>query len=237
MNMRISTPDTPQHSLLKSLGFHVLPGVATTVAVLVFKPLLDPIGYPPLLAYLLAVLLVDLPVLLAVMLYEGKKRNGRYNLKGVVLYREKLPWKTFALIFVGASVVIYALMMLVIPLSNLLGESVFSWLPDWMFLEEQTQYQAYAKNVLLVTFSLHLVLTGVALPWVEEMYFRGTCCRVSRAMAGGRRCWVGCSLGCTTSGSCSAFPRYSCWERRWGMWCGGSGTSGSVSAGMCSSMP
>jgi hypothetical protein len=46
-------------------------------------------------------------------------------------------------------------------------------MPDWMFLEEQTQYQAYAKNVLLVTFALQLLLTGVALPWVEELYFRG----------------------------------------------------------------
>jgi membrane protease YdiL (CAAX protease family) len=61
----------------------------------------------------------------------------------------------------------------VTPLSTLLTESAFSWLPDWMFLEEQTQYQAYARNVLLVTFTLQLVLTGVALPWVEELYFRG----------------------------------------------------------------
>jgi membrane protease YdiL (CAAX protease family) len=90
-----------------------------------------------------------------------------------VLYREKVSWKTFALVFVGAFVVVYVLMMVVAPLSNLLAESAFSWLPDWMFLEEQTQYQAYAKNVLLVTFALQLVLTGVALPWVEELYFRG----------------------------------------------------------------
>ena len=54
-------------------------------------------------------------------------------------------------------------MMAVTLLSNLLTESVFSWLPDWMFLEEQTQYQAYPKNALLVTFALHLVLTSVAL--------------------------------------------------------------------------
>jgi len=168
------TADFPQHSKLKSLGLHVLPGALTTVAFLVFKPLLDPIGYPPLLAYLLAILLVDLPVLLGMMLVEGKRRNGRYSLEGVVLYREKLSWKTFALVFVGAFVAVYVLMMATIPLSNLLAESVFSWLPDWMFLEEQTQYQAYPKTVLLVTFTLHLLLTGVALPWVEELSFRGT---------------------------------------------------------------
>ena len=169
----MSTPDFPQHSLFKSFLLHVLPGALTTAAFLVLKPLLDGSGYPPLLAFLLAVLLVDLPILLGVMLVEGKKLNGRYSLEGVVLYREKVPWKTFALVFVGAFVVVYALMMLVAPLSALLTESVFSWLPDWMFLEEQTQYQAYAKNVLLVPLALQLVLTGVALPWVEELYFRG----------------------------------------------------------------
>ena len=169
----MSTSDFPQHSLFKSFLLHVLPGALTTAAFLVLKPILDGSGYPPLLAFLLAVLLVDLPILLGVMLVEGKKLNGRYSLEGVVLYREKVPWKTFALVFVGAFVVVYALMMLVAPLSALLTENVFSWLPDWMFLEEQTQYQAYAKSALLATFALQLVLTGVALPWVEELYFRG----------------------------------------------------------------
>jgi membrane protease YdiL (CAAX protease family) len=167
------TTDFPQHSLLKSLGLHVLPGILTTAAFLAFKPLLDASGYPPLLAFLLAVLLVDLPILLGVILYEGRKLNGRFSLEGVVLYRAKASWKTFALIFMGAFVVVYVLMMLVTSLSTLLTESAFSWLPDWMFLEEQTQYQAFARNVLLVTFTLQLVLTGVALPWVEELYFRG----------------------------------------------------------------
>lgn len=176
MNQSISTSTTsdfPQQSLLKSVGLHVLPGALTTVAFLIFKPLLDSSGFPPLLAYLLAVLLVDLPVLLGVMLYEGKKRSGRYSLEGVVLYRDKVSWKTFALVFVGAFMVIYVLMMVMTPVSSFLTEAVFSGLPDWMFLEEPTQYQAYAKNVLMVVFTLQLILTGVALPWVEELYFRG----------------------------------------------------------------
>ena len=77
--------DFPQQSLFKSFLLSVLPGVLTTIAFLVFKPLLDSSGYPPLLAFLLAILLVDLPILLGIMLYEGKKLNGRYSLEGVVL--------------------------------------------------------------------------------------------------------------------------------------------------------
>ena len=162
-----------QAIVLESVGLHVLPGVLTTAAFLLFKPLLDPSGYPPLLAFLLAVLLVDLPVLLGVMLIAGKRQSGRYSLEGVVPYREKVSWKTFALVFVGTFVVVYILIMGVTPLSNVLAEGVFSWLPDWMFLDEQAQYQAYNKRALLLTFALQLVVTGVALPWVEELYFRG----------------------------------------------------------------
>jgi membrane protease YdiL (CAAX protease family) len=169
----MSTSDFPRHSLFKSFLLHVLPGALTTAAFLAFKPLLDGSGYPPLLAFLLAVLLVDLPILLGVMLVEGKRLNGRFSLEGVILYREKVHWKTFALVFVGAFVVLYVLMMLVTPISSFLTKAVFSWLPEWMFLEEQTQYQAYARSVLLATLALQLVLTGIALPWVEELYFRG----------------------------------------------------------------
>jgi hypothetical protein len=152
---------------------HILPGLLVTGAFLLFKPLLDSFGYPPLLAFLLAVLLVDLPFLIGVMLFEGKKLNGHYSLKGVLGYREKIPWKMFVWVFIATFVVAYGLLVLVAPLSAVLRGSLFSWLPDWMIMEDQTQYGVFSKNVLLVTFSLQLILTGVLLPWVEEMYFRG----------------------------------------------------------------
>jgi len=173
MNNTTSTISNDQHSLVKSFLLHLTPGVLVTVAFLVLKPLLDSTGYPPLLAFLLAVLLIDIPFMIGVMLYEGKKLNGRYSLDGVVLYLEKVSWKTFALVFVGAFVVVYVLMMLVTPISSFLTENLFSWLPDWIFLEDQSQYQDYTKPVLVVVFSLQLLVTGIILPWVEELYFRG----------------------------------------------------------------
>ena len=92
---------------------------------------------------------------------------------GVVFYRDKVSWKTFALVFVGAFVVVYLLMTLVAPITVYLQDTVFSGLPDWMFLEEPTQYEVYAKPAVIAVFVFQLVLTGVALPWVEELYFRG----------------------------------------------------------------
>jgi membrane protease YdiL (CAAX protease family) len=163
----------PQHSLFESVLLHILPGALTTLVFVLIKPLLDPSGFPPLLAFLLAVLWVDLPLQLAIMLFEGTKLNGHLSLRGVVLYRDKVSWKTFALIFVAAFVVVYLLITLVSPLNTYLGNTVLSGLPDWMFLEEPTQYSAFAKNAVIAAFVFQLVLTGVALPWVEELYFRG----------------------------------------------------------------
>lgn len=162
-----------QHSLLKSLGLHLLPGVLVTAAFLLLKPLSDSIGYPPLIVFLLTVLVIDLPIMLGVMLYEGKQLNGRYNLRGVILFREKIPWKTFVGIFAGAFVVLYLVTIISFPITNFLTAKVFSGLPAWIFLDEQSQYTAFAKNILVTTAVVHLFVTGIFLPWVEELYFRG----------------------------------------------------------------
>ena len=163
----------PQHSLLKSFILHIMPGVLVTISFVLLKSITDSIGYPPLLAFLLAILFIDIPILLGVMLFEGKKQNGRLSLKGVVLYREKISWGMFALIFVGAFVGVYVLVTLITPVNTFLTEKFFSGLPKWIFLDGQSQYMAFTKNVLVTTFAFHLVLTGLVLPWIEELYFRG----------------------------------------------------------------
>ena len=171
--MKEQTITYPQHSLLQSFLLHILPGMLVTIVFVLLKSISDTMGYPPLLAFLLAILLIDLPALLGIMFYEGKKQNGKLSLKGVVLYQEKIPWGMFALIFIGAFVGVYLLIMLVTPINAFLTERLFSGLPKWMFLEEQSQYLAYAKNILVITFAFQLVLTGIVLPWIEELYFRG----------------------------------------------------------------
>ena len=173
MNNPTSTQQNDQHALMKSFLLHIVPGILVTAGFLLLKPLFDSSGYPPLLAFLLAILLIDIPFMLGVMLKAGKKRNGHYSLEGVVLYRKKISWKKFVLVFVAGFVSLYVLMMLVTPISTFLAGSLFSGLPNWIFLEEQTQYESYTKNILVVVFVLQLVLTGIILPWVEELYFRG----------------------------------------------------------------
>jgi len=163
----------PQQSLLKSIVLHILPGALVTLGFIAFKPLLDSSDYPPLLAFLLAILLIDLPFMWGVMLYEGRRLNGRFSLDQIVLYREKVPWRSFIVIFTGAFLTAFFLISLANPVTEFLKVQVFSGLPQWMFLDEQSQYQIYAKGVLIAIFIFQLVLTGIVLPWTEELYFRG----------------------------------------------------------------
>jgi membrane protease YdiL (CAAX protease family) len=168
-----STDAYPQHSVLESTGLHIIPGILLTAVFILLKPFVERIGYPPLMAFILAVLLVDIPLLLGIMYYQGKKLNGRYSLQGIVLYREKVPWLQFLIIFLVGVVVLFGLSTLVIPINGFLSQQLFSWLPDWVFMNDAGQYEAYAQSPLLVTFTLFLIVTGIALPWVEELYFRG----------------------------------------------------------------
>jgi len=104
----------PQHSLLKSIVLHILPGALVALGFILLKPLLDQSGYPPLLAFLLAILLIDLPFMWAILLFEGWKQNGRLSLDRIVGYQEKVPWKKFIVTFIGAFVAAFVLITLVL---------------------------------------------------------------------------------------------------------------------------
>ncbi len=60
-----------QQSLLRSFVLHILPGALVTLGFTFLKPWLDQSLNPPLLAFLLAVLFMDLPLLWGIMLYAG----------------------------------------------------------------------------------------------------------------------------------------------------------------------
>jgi len=140
MNTNDSSSTPSQHTLLQSFLLHITPGVLVTVALILFKPMLDPIGYPPLLAFLLAILFIDLPVLLGIMFYEGNKLNRRFSLEGVVLYREKVSWGMFALVFIGAFIVVFLLITLITPINTFLTERLFSGLPNGCFLKNNLSF-------------------------------------------------------------------------------------------------
>lgn len=173
INLQALPEKSSQQSIGKSILLHISPGLLTTAGLLGIKPLMDRAGLPPLMAFLAAVLLIDIPFMLGLMLVEGKKINGKLSLNGIVHYRIKTTWKTFSLIFIGGFILLYLVITLSAPITAVITEKAFSWMPGWFFFDEFSLYEDFNKNILIFVFSLQLVVTGILLPWVEELYFRG----------------------------------------------------------------
>ena len=144
---------------------HLLPGALITLFFALTAPVARGLGLPSLLAILFAIPFVLIPFELGYLLREGKRRNGRLSLEGVVLYRQPIPSWQFALLVVGLFLWSGVAFGLVALLDAPLIEALFRWLPDWFFLEEDLS--AYARPVLLATWVLGFVANGLVAPIVD----------------------------------------------------------------------
>ena len=166
----MNNTDTPQHSLGETIAYHLLPGVAILAGYVLITPLLRNAGLPSALGISLAVLIVLVPLELGILFWQGKKRNGKFSLEGIVLNREKTPASQFALwtfVALFAAVLCFALLGWL----DKIFITFFDWLPNWFFVNEDMS--AYSKTIQIVNWLAILLLTGIAGPYVEELYFRG----------------------------------------------------------------
>ena len=151
----------PQYSILKVFGLSVLPGFLVAFVFIVLAPLVSSFDLPPLLAFLLAVLLIGLPFELGTMLYLGKKENNRYSLQGIVLYRESIPVWQYLVIIPIAFVVTFAALSLLFPVESDYASRLFAFLPDWLFMVDAGQYVGYDQTSLVVIFSWRCLCGGL----------------------------------------------------------------------------
>lgn len=160
-----------QHSFTRSLALHILPGVFIVTLFVASVPLVMRAGYPPMFAGSIGSF-CGLAFQIWHLYHEGKKSNGKWSLKGIVLNQEPMPlWQYFVLV---PMLVIFAFLIdwATTPLRSALLNSM-PWLPEWFEMRDTSQLLSYSKSVLLVTFWVYLVVNGVFAPIVEEMYFRG----------------------------------------------------------------
>ncbi len=173
-----------QHSLLLSVGLHLIPGVLILVAyLLIATPLVQALGYPPYLGWVVAMCLALVPAELGLLLYLGWKKNGELSLRGVVHYTEK-PLKTGALVGYIIALIIGLVIAtaLLTPVDTFVYNHLFSWIPFESAGGAGGFLSGYARSTVIVTLVVSLIFTGVILPAIEELYFRGYLLpRLSRA--------------------------------------------------------
>jgi uncharacterized protein len=167
-----------RHTVPLSIALHFAPGILIGAAyALVGVPLADALGYPPLLGIQVAMCLALVPAELGLLLYLGWRKNGRPSLEGVVLYRGS-PTRRGVLAGLVAALLVwtFAIGAILAPVDFLLLEQLFSWMPTRYFVGvggTGGYLTGYAASVAVTTLLVSLVLSGLILPAVEELYFRG----------------------------------------------------------------
>jgi membrane protease YdiL (CAAX protease family) len=163
----------PQHSFIKSVALHLLPAVFVFTFYILAAPFVIGLGFPPGLALLLGFLFIGTPIELGYLLYLGKKRNGTFSLRGIVLYRERIPIWQYFVFFVLLLAFAFSVLFLISPVTEFLAENVFSWLPKFLLPDGSSSYPPFAPTAILVTLILGLIFDGIVNPIIEELYFRG----------------------------------------------------------------
>lgn len=164
-----------RHSLPLSIALHLVPGALIVAAYLLLAaPLVKAIGYPIFLAWAIALVVVLAPIQLG-LLWLGRKRNGRFSLRGVVGYRDKpIPRGKITAIIAGLIVWMTVVSLALTPLDNFVFDALFTWIPFEGAGGSATTYlDGYSRSLLVTTMLICLPVTGFTLPLIEEFYFRG----------------------------------------------------------------
>ncbi|WP_328406915.1 CPBP family intramembrane glutamic endopeptidase [Nocardia sp. NBC_00403] len=164
-----------RHSLPLSVALHLVPGALIVAAyLLIGEPFVAAIGFPAFAGWAIALCLVLIPVQLG-LLWLGRKHNGRFSLRGVLHYTDK-PVSRGKLVAMVIGLILWMLVLgfALAPLNNFFKD-FFTWLPyaDTGGSGNNTYLDGYSHSVMLTTLVICLPLTGISLPLIEELYFRG----------------------------------------------------------------
>jgi len=170
----VAQPSQPveQFRLPTLLALFLIPGALVTLVYVVIAPFVESVGFPPIAALLLAILVVLLPMELGVVLRAGRGEPQR--IRSVVPYRRPLPvrdWLWLVPVLVVAAFVGFGLSMAFEPA---VIDVLFGWIPDWFVRPIDPDLVGdYSREAWLITLAAYFVLNGFAGPIVEELYFRG----------------------------------------------------------------
>ncbi|UGT66642.1 CPBP family intramembrane metalloprotease [Nocardia gipuzkoensis] len=164
-----------RHCLPLSVALHLVPGVLIVAAyLLIGEPFVKAIGYPVLMGWAIALCLVLIPILVG-LLWLGHKRNGHISLRGVLHYTDKpVPRGKLVVMVIPLIVWMTVLSFATTPMNRFFLENFFTWVPYTDGAGSATAFlDGYSYSIMLTTMVICLPLTGISLPLIEELYFRG----------------------------------------------------------------
>ncbi len=163
------------HPVLRSTVLSLAPGILMLLFFILFAPLAVRHGLPSMLVIFIAIPLVLIPFEMGWLFLQGRKLNGRPSLKGIVLFKEKIPvWQFFILIPLLLFWAVFCFGVIANKVDPFFINTFFGWLPHWFFISSFTEnIGQYPKVIAWITISVGLIFNGFVGPVVEELYFRG----------------------------------------------------------------
>lgn len=158
-----------QHSKLKSVVYHLYPGVLITLFFGITTPFFVKMGFPPQLSMLIAIVVIAAPIILF-HLNNAKKNENAKRIYDLVKYKERLPAYKLILYTLGLIVFAFLIYGLTQPINEIISDKLLYWLPDWYKVRD---FEGYSKSIIVVTLIVNLILNGLLAPYLEELYFRG----------------------------------------------------------------
>jgi membrane protease YdiL (CAAX protease family) len=158
-----------KHSMTQSVILHLLPGILVGCFFLLARQPVADLGYPSIVALILAYAFILIPVELGFLYYQGKKKTGRFTLQGIISYRNSIPWWQYLVWVIVIFTAVGAIFTFLKPVDAFLQGRLFSWVPGI----NNGLDGNYSRGTLIVTYSLVLLIGAFLAPLVEELYFRG----------------------------------------------------------------
>ena len=158
-----------KHSTTQSVILHLLPGILVGCFYSLARQPVANMGYPSIVALILAYAFILIPVELGYLLHQGKKMTGRFTLQGIISYRNSIPWWQYLVWVFVIFIATGAIITLIKPVDAFLQERLFFWMPDLNYGLDGN----YSRTILIVTYSMFLIFNVFLSPLVEELYFRG----------------------------------------------------------------
>lgn len=162
-------PEHEQHSLLQSIIYHLLPGILIGIFYFLVRRPIENLGYPSVMSLILAIIFILIPFELGFLVYQGKKMNGTYSLKGIISYTNPIPMWQLILWVVLVFLLTGVIFTLLKPLELFFQSKLFSWIPQ---LNPGLDGN-YSKQILIFTYVMFFFFVALLGPFVEELYFRG----------------------------------------------------------------
>ncbi len=165
-------PSVQRHTWMQTLVYHLAPGITITFAFIVLARLTTPLGWPPSIALLLVWLIIGIPVLVGILFYQSRQHNNSRSLNNILLYRQPLPWHQY--VWLVAVLLVWSALAstLLFPLGETVRLNLFGAWPEWLNLSSLAQDPTqYSRSILWTIVALSAVL-NIAVPIVEELYFR-----------------------------------------------------------------